>query len=58
MRLTPMLALGAPDAFPGELFMALTLTAAILLPAGFLFALLREKMAAKIPKKRPSLDHL
>jgi hypothetical protein len=53
MQVTPILAFGAPDAFPGALFMALTLTAAIILPAGFLFALLREKKAAKIPKKNP-----
>jgi hypothetical protein len=51
MYATPALVLIAPDTFPGARFTALTLTAAIIIPAGFLFAILQEKMAAKISKK-------
>jgi hypothetical protein len=41
-------ALCQPDVFPGAVLAALTFTAVIIIPVGFLFGLLREKMAAKI----------
>jgi ABC-type sulfate transport system permease subunit len=51
MFAVPLLALFRPDLFPGSAVMALTLTAAIAIPTGFLFGLLVEWRAAKTSKK-------
>ena len=51
MYTAAVFALFQPDLFPGYTVMALSLTAAFIIPSGFLFGLLREKLAAKISKK-------
>ena len=51
MNTLPVLALCLPDVFPGATFLALTLTAAIVIPSCFLFGFLGEWRAAKISKK-------
>lgn len=52
MYAAPLFAIFHPDVFPGAAIVALTLTAAIIIPTGFLFGFLREKMAAKISGKQ------
>jgi hypothetical protein len=51
MSCEPAIALILPAQPASIAFMALALTAAIVIPVGFLFGLLREKMAATISKK-------
>lgn len=53
MNCEPALALVLPTPFTGFAVVALAFTAVIVVPAGFLFGLLWEKMAAKISKKSP-----
>ena len=52
MNLAHALAIIQPAQPASIALMALAFTAVIIFPAGFLFGLLREKMAAKISKKQ------
>lgn len=52
MSCVSALALILPTPAYGAAALAITFTAVILIPAGFLFGFLREKMTAKISKKQ------
>lgn len=51
MSCEPIIALILPTHANGFAVVAIAFTAVIVIPVGFLFGLLREKMAAKISKK-------
>jgi len=52
MHLSPMPDLLFPSPFPAAVGTALTLTAAMTIPLGSVYGILKEWLAAKISKKR------